>query len=874
MQRALQPFRLLTSGCILPSGDSVGVFSGLTRCRREAKRQRSFIFSRYRKQPPSASLAASTLPLRLTSPDVKYSPPVVSRGRSWGQNAARGMQNLSAARVSAAPLSSELRAGLQRLGIRKLAEVQRLCVLRALQGTSITVAASPGAGKTLAYLLPVLQRFVSEGGVHEADTPDMSTQYPFALLLVPSRELARQVMTIATALLPQAPILLLDPTAPLRQQQQMLKHLPAKLLIATPDRILALMRQPTQGTTTPAMLAAGAAEPSRLRLDKLRVLVVDEADALLRRDYHNKVKAIYRAAVGGKKNKGEEPFAGTETVHPVRDSLQLLFFSAIFPQELRTTIEADFSTAETLDLVSAAHRPPPIEMTADCENADMRREGMATQKHLSGSAVVGAGVQHHICYVVPHNTLGISAGTRSARTSQTNEEAQLEKERKMLAVAEALRTYIPTVQLDVRRSSATNSEKTRSKGGETFEDTSEAYQFSAAPAPLSEVADGSNEKIAAATNAPQCIIFADSHDEVRYVSNHPLLDGWRITSAYSSMDISERQHAMQSFAEGRASVLVCTDVAARGLDVPAVVLVIHMHPPSPPVNYIHRTGRAGRGNASGTSVLLCSSIETLKCRNVERVADVQFERRELPAVADCQELVLKQLTADMLNVPKSQYEPLLNLAGRLHASVGTRALATVVLKLGGTTAYSTPGPLTTDSHSILSGRRDFVPLLLYDPTHERLEGSMAARRFLMGLLPSGANAEAVGRVAKSANGFVADVSVTYADHVIQQGIFRGERFDESLCKRNNVSSADSLDNRIWVPVFHLDRLPRLLNQGMGRRKQGRRLPWSKMRLSFLRSKQQAREGAANKKRILQNDLVQLQTLNNASVNTNRTSSGV
>lgn len=42
--------------------------------------------------------------------------------------------------------------------------------------------------------------------------------------------------------------------------------------------------------------------------------------------------------------------------------------------------------------------------------------------------------------------------------------------------------------------------------------------------------------------------------KVRYVSNHPLLDGWRIISAHSSMDVSERQHAMQSFTEGRVSL--------------------------------------------------------------------------------------------------------------------------------------------------------------------------------------------------------------------------------------------------------------------------------------------------------------------------------
>lgn len=138
----------------------------------------------------------------------------------------------------------------------------------------------------------------------------------------------------------------------------------------------------------------------------------------------------------------------------------------------------------------------------------------------SGSATVGAGVHHHICYVASHTTLGISAGASPIRTSQTNEEAQLEKERKMLAVAETLRTYIPTVQRDARSSSAGSSEKEQGKCGETVTDTSETIQPSAAPASLDEAVDGPSEKTAFATAAPQCVVFADSHDEVSHDTTH------------------------------------------------------------------------------------------------------------------------------------------------------------------------------------------------------------------------------------------------------------------------------------------------------------------------------------------------------------------
>lgn len=56
-----------------------------------------------------------------------------------------------------------------------------------------------------------------------------------------------------------------------------------------------------------------------------------------------------------------------------------------------------------------------------------------------------------------------------------------------------------------------------------------------------------------------------------------------------------------------------------------------------------RAGRAGRGSLPGTSVLLCSSTELHRLRDVEHAADISFERRSLPALADCKELFLRQL---------------------------------------------------------------------------------------------------------------------------------------------------------------------------------------------------------------------------------------
>lgn len=79
-------------------------------------------------------------------------------------------------------------------------------------------------------------------------------------------------------------------------------------------------------------------------------------------------------------------------------------------------------------------------------------------------------------------------------------------------------------------------------------------------------------------------------------------------------DISQnsRQATIRQFREGNIDVLVATDVAARGLDIAGVDLVVHTAPPSSPDDYVHRSGRTGRAGRNGTAVMLYTSNEERK----------------------------------------------------------------------------------------------------------------------------------------------------------------------------------------------------------------------------------------------------------------------
>ena len=78
-------------------------------------------------------------------------------------------------------------------------------------------------------------------------------------------------------------------------------------------------------------------------------------------------------------------------------------------------------------------------------------------------------------------------------------------------------------------------------------------------------------------------------------------------------------------------MLVATDVAARGIDIQGIDLVVQYRMPQDPDSYVHRSGRTGRAGRTGTSILLYSERENRDVGNLERRANVKFERRGPPS---------------------------------------------------------------------------------------------------------------------------------------------------------------------------------------------------------------------------------------------------
>lgn len=91
----------------------------------------------------------------------------------------------------------------------------------------------------------------------------------------------------------------------------------------------------------------------------------------------------------------------------------------------------------------------------------------------------------------------------------------------------------------------------------------------------------------------------------------------------------QREAALREFSDGRARVLVATDIAARGLDVDAVSHVINYDVPAAPEDYVHRVGRTGRAGNQGKAITIVAPVDELSMRAIERLTG-QSVRRIVP----------------------------------------------------------------------------------------------------------------------------------------------------------------------------------------------------------------------------------------------------
>jgi len=106
-------------------------------------------------------------------------------------------------------------------------------------------------------------------------------------------------------------------------------------------------------------------------------------------------------------------------------------------------------------------------------------------------------------------------------------------------------------------------------------------------------------------------------------------DGFPAGVIHGNKSQNARQNALNGFRDGKVRILVATDIAARGIDVPGISHVVNFDLPDEAESYVHRIGRTGRNGADGIAITLCDPTESSKLRAVERII-----RMRLPVAAD------------------------------------------------------------------------------------------------------------------------------------------------------------------------------------------------------------------------------------------------
>lgn len=147
---------------------------------------------------------------------------------------------------------------------------------------------------------------------------------------------------------------------------------------------------------------------------------------------------------------------------------------------------------------------------------------------------------------------------------------------------------------------------------------------------------------------PGTIVFCNTRNAVSHLQAALLERGFSVVALSGELSQSQRSHALQSLRDGRARVCVATDVAARGIDLPNLGLVIHAELPSDPEVMQHRSGRTGRAGRKGVSVLLVPPARRRRAEIMLRQAGIDAIWGTAPQADEIRKLDQQRLLQDSL----------------------------------------------------------------------------------------------------------------------------------------------------------------------------------------------------------------------------------
>ncbi|MDH4195225.1 MAG: DEAD/DEAH box helicase [Nitrospirota bacterium] len=232
------------------------------------------------------------------------------------------------------------------------------------------------------------------------------------------------------------------------------------------------------------------------------------------------------------------------------------------------------------------------------------------------------------------------------------------------------------------------------------------------------------------------LVFCRTRLEVDELTSMLNSRGYRGEGLHGGMNQAQRDRVMQSFRSGKTELLVATDVAARGLDIPHVSHVVNYDVPSSPEAYVHRIGRTGRAGRTGEAITLVEPRERWLLQNVERLTKSKIEMAALPTVADLQTKRLERIGVSIQEIlTANKFAPFRAVVNTLTEKFDSADVAAAAIQL----AYGSKGGERTEEEiPVLRDRAQDTPQMSRRPRMEPLDLPRGTR-------PRGSEGRPVGK---------------------------------------------------------------------------------------------------------------------------------
>ena len=158
--------------------------------------------------------------------------------------------------------------------------------------------------------------------------------------------------------------------------------------------------------------------------------------------------------------------------------------------------------------------------------------------------------------------------------------------------------------------------------------------------------------------------------------------GYKAAALNGDIAQNQRERVIESLKDGRLDIVVATDVAARGIDVPRITHVFNVDMPYDPESYVHRIGRTGRAGREGRALLLVTPRERRMLQVIERVTNQKVAEARLPNAQQVLDARIKKLTSSLAPLVADAETTHGELLDKLVADIGCspRALAAALLR--------------------------------------------------------------------------------------------------------------------------------------------------------------------------------------------------